>query len=209
MKNQTLSLMTLSFLILVLLSALMIGCAAEPPILTLIDHGSGMDPDISPAPDFRIELFEDGKVHYHGIKSVNVIGDRYGQITPEQVQKMVDLYKRLYQNNQQMLAKYFYPEYNNRFSIDPMKRIELEEYKRRYLDWREWEDYMLYNGNDTSSRYGPLGSLSIEILSILNQMINLGPWVCYPKPDKRHYACPVLKASTNYQEFLNYLENMK
>lgn len=60
-------------LIVFLLSALMTGCAAELPILTLIDHGSGMDPDISPAPDFRIELFEDGKVHYHGLKSVNVI----------------------------------------------------------------------------------------------------------------------------------------
>ena len=193
---------------LVLLSSIMTGCAVTPPILTLVDHGSGMDPDISPAPDFRIELFEDGKVHYHGIKSVNVIGDRYGQVTPEQVQKMVDLYKRLYERKQKRLDD-FYHRYEKRFTIDPMKRLELEEYKRRYLDWREWEDYMLYNYNNESSRFGPLGSLSIEILSILNQMINLEPWVCYPKPDKRHYACPVLKASTNYQEFLNYLENMK
>ncbi|MEQ1485412.1 MAG: DUF6438 domain-containing protein [Methyloglobulus sp.] len=77
------------------MSALITGCAAGPPILTLIDHGSGMDPDISPSPDFRIELFEDGKVHYHGIKSVNVIGDRYGQIRHEQVQTMVGLYKKL------------------------------------------------------------------------------------------------------------------
>lgn len=76
---------------------------------------------------------------------------------------MVDLYKRLYQNNQQMLAKYFYPKYNNRFSIDPMERFRLEEYKRQYLDWREWDAYILYNVNDESSRYGPLGHKYLHI----------------------------------------------
>ena len=44
-----------------------------------------------------------------------------------------------------MLAKYFYPKYNNRFSIDPIERSRLEEYKRQYLDWREWNAYMPYN----------------------------------------------------------------
>ena len=194
---------------LVLLSAMTAGCAASPSILTLVDHGSGMDPDISPAPDFRIELFKDGRVHYHGIKSVNVIGDRYGQITLEQVQMMVGLYKKLYVKKQKMLTKYFYPKYNNRFSIDPIERSRLEEYKRRYLDWREWEEYMLYINDGESSRYGRLGSNSSELLGILNKMINLEPWVCYPKPDKRHHACPVLKASLNYQEYLKSLESEK
>jgi hypothetical protein len=180
---------------LVLLSSMMTGCAVTTPILTLVDHGSGMNPDISPGPDFRIELFKDGRVHYHGIKSVNVIGDRYGQITLEQVQMMVGLYKKLYERKQKRLDD-FYHRYEKRFTIDPMKRLELEEYKRRYLDWREWEAYMLYNYND-------------ELLGVLNEMISLESWVCYPKPDQRHKACPVLKASLNYQELLNYLEDMK
>jgi hypothetical protein len=192
----------------VLFSAMTMGCATTPPILTLVDHGSGMDPNISPAPDFRIELFEDGKLHYHGIKSVNVIGDRYGQITPDQVQKMVDLYKRLYKKKQKRLDD-FYHRYEKRFTIDPMKRIELEEYKRRYLDWREWEEYMLYHDNNETSRLGPIGSNSSELLGILNQMINLESWVCYSNPDPRHKAYPVLKASLNYQDYLKSLENMK
>ena len=196
--------------IFVLFSAMVTDCAATPPILTIVHHGSAFDydPDFEHGPDFKIMLFEDGKVHYHGIEDVNLIGDGDGRITPEQVQKMVVLYKKIYEN-QQRFFNIFYTKYNKRFSVDPIERSRLEEFKRQYIDWREWNSYMLFNSRIDSSRSGPLGSRSSSILGILNQMINLEPWVCYPKPDPRHKACPVLKASPNYQEYLKYLESEK
>jgi hypothetical protein len=49
--------------------------------------------------------FIKANTQYHGKDDVNVIGDRYGKIRPEQVQKMVSLSKKFYERKQRELEK--------------------------------------------------------------------------------------------------------
>jgi|GEM_PF-4970476 len=180
------------------LLSMIIGCAAGPPVLVFDEHGVF---DLA-WQDYQIELYADGTVHYHGKADVNVIGDRYGKITPEQVQKMVGLYERLYENKQKMLAKYFYPKYEKRYSLDPHQRDELERYKKNYIDRKNWDTSITFNKEDEVSQYAPVGAFLPDFLGILNEMIDMDAWLCYPKNHPRRYYCPILNHSPNYRNLM-------
>lgn len=168
--------------------------AKSPPVLIFDKHGEQSLAWLK----YKIELYADGAVHYHGVDDVNVIGDRYGKIKPKQVQYLVDLYQKLYQKRQQELAE-FMARYENRHNLSKNEKYHLERYKREYIDDKDWDTSITYNNGSETNKFAPVGSYLDEFLGILNDMINLECWLCFPKSNPRREYCPVLNHSPNYQ----------
>ncbi|OAI06058.1 hypothetical protein A1353_10255 [Methylomonas methanica] len=168
--------------------------AKSPPVLIFDEHGVKSAAWLN----YQIELYSDGSVHYHGVDDVNVIGDHYGKIKPKQVQYLVDLYQKLYQKHQQARSE-FMVRYENRHNLGQDEKHHLERYKREYIDDRDWDTAITYNNGSEISKIAPVGAHMNEFISILNDMINLEPWLCFPKHNPRRKYCPVLNHSPNYQ----------
>ncbi|WP_427501727.1 DUF6438 domain-containing protein (plasmid) [Methylomonas sp. MED-D] len=188
---------------LMILWILSIGsCPAKPPPVLIFDkHGVQSAAWLN----YQIELYADGTVHYHGVDDVNVIGDRYGKIKPKQVQYLVDLYQKLYQKRQQELSE-FMVRYDNRHNLSQDEQYNLERYKIEYIDDRDWSTSIIYNNGNETSKIAPVAVLLKEFVSILNNMINLEPWLCFPMPNPRREYCPILNHSPNYKLLMDYIK---
>lgn len=149
------------------------GCASEPPILTFFDVGNQRN-----YRSYYIEIYKDGTVHYHGNRDVNAIGDRYGTISPEQVNEMVSLYKGLYRSHEKMLNEFFWPKYRNRYELSPEKRAELERYKESYADNIFGPQSIVFHDGGHVSQYAPAGGYYVDLIGILNGFIDLERWIC-------------------------------
>lgn len=168
--------------------------AKSPPVLIFDEHSVQSAAWLN----YKIELYANGAVHYHGVDDVNVIGDRYGKIKPKQVQYLVDLYQKLNRKHQQARSE-FMARYENRYHLSPDKQGRLDLYKERYIDDRDWDTSITYNNGNETTKIAPVGAHMNEFISILNDMINLEPWLCFPKTHPRRKYCPVLNHSPNYQ----------
>ncbi|MCQ8116276.1 DUF6438 domain-containing protein [Methylomonas rosea] len=175
--------------------------AKSPPRLIFDKHGVQSAAWLN----YQIELYADGTLHYHGIDDVNVIGDRYGKIKPKKVQYLVDLYQKLYQKRQQALSE-FMARYDNRHNLSQDEQYHLERYKRDYIDDRDWATSIIYNNGNETSKIAPVAVHLDEFLGILNDMINLERWICFPKSHPRRKYCPVLNHSSNYQLLMDYIK---
>jgi hypothetical protein len=173
--------------------SIMISCAEESPMLIFDIHGTYSTPE-----SFQIELYADGTVYFHGKEGVNVIGNRYGKITPDQVQKIVDLYKKLYQKKEQRVAD-FLKSYEKRWSLDVFGRAELERHKKDFIDRKEWSTSITFIFKGETSQYAPVGANFNEFLGILNEMINMESWLCFPKSHPMREHCPIFDHSPNYK----------
>ena len=136
--NHGLVSLTPVILYMVLIGFPVNGLAKEQPILVFkADYEVG-----SADHKYQLELYADGNVHYHGERDVNVIGDRYGKITPKQVQKILELYKKVYEKKQKSIA-----EFMARYE----KRQELSQDERSRLEWdKKWRNR--HGKNFTSRR---------------------------------------------------------
>ncbi|WNB74015.1 DUF6438 domain-containing protein [Methylomonas koyamae] len=175
--------------------------AKSPPVLIFDEHSEQSLAWLK----YKIELYADGTLHYHGVDDVNVIGDRYGKIKPKQVQYLVDLYQKLYQKRQQELSE-FMTRYENRHNLSPDKQYHLERYKREYIDDRDWATSIIYNNGNEISKIAPVAVHLDEFLGILNDMINLESWLCFPKSHPRRKYCPILNHSPNYKLLMDYIK---
>lgn len=180
------------------------GMAKEQPILVfkadyvvdLADH------------KYQLELYASGKVHYHGERDVNVIGDRYGKITPKQVQEILALYKKVYEKKQKSIAE-FMARYEKRQELSQDERSRMEWDKKFDIDRTVWMNYITWNDHGQAKTYASNSVLIHDFLSILNSMINIEKWFCYPKSNPRREYCPVLTHSPDFQVLKILMESTK
>ncbi|CAI8803036.1 hypothetical protein [Methylocaldum szegediense] len=121
--------------------------------------------------DFVIKVYVDGKVHYQGNKvkirdvwrqRVAVLGDRYAQLTREQVEEL-------------RLA----------FLSLPFKELLKYEKIMRALPTA---DIVKYKDNYVNMRINNR-IFFLAIATRLNKLINIDQWICFPKGDPEHDFC--------------------
>jgi len=132
--------------------------AKVPPVLTIMGIGGTID---GPNPSYAIEIYEDGLVHYHGNSKVNVIGDREVKITPQQVQQLIAIYKKIDKIFKKWEAL---DKYGELHPHDSYLSVQLQ-----------------YQGE-----ISVLHSLGLYIDNLtypLNQMTPIKNWLCFPEND--------------------------
>lgn len=184
----------LTALCMVLIGFPVNGMAKEQPILVF---KADYEADLA-GHKYQLELYADGKVHYHGERDVNVIGDRYGKITPKQVQKILVLYKKFYEKRQKRIAE-FMTRYEKRQELSRDEQSRIESEKRIYIDRAVWMNYITWHDHGQAKTYGSNNLIMDDFLGILNQMINIEKWFCYPKFNPGREYCPVLTHSPDFK----------
>jgi hypothetical protein len=132
--------------------------AKVPPVLTIMGIGGTID---GPNSRYVIEIYEDGLVHYHGNSKVNVIGDREVKITPQQVQQLIAIYKKI--------DKIF-------------KKWEARLGKSKLLAHDSYLSVHLQYQGEISVFYS-LGIYIDNLIVPLNKMVPIKDWICFPEND--------------------------
>ncbi|POZ51546.1 DUF6438 domain-containing protein [Methylovulum psychrotolerans] len=132
--------------------------AKVPPVLTILTGGITID---GPHTAYTIEIYEDGLVHYHGDVKVNVIGDREAKITPQQVQQLIAIYKKIDKIFKKWEAL---DKYGELYPHDSYVAVQLQ-----------------YQG-EISVRHA-LGLYIDNLTYPLNQMTPIKNWLCFPEND--------------------------
>jgi hypothetical protein len=198
------ALLHLTALCMVLIGFPVNGIAKEQPILIF---KADYEVDLA-GHKYQLELYANGKVHYHGERGVNVIGHRYGKITPKQVQEILELYKKVYEKKQKSIAE-FMTRYEKRYELSKDERSRLEWDKKFDIDRTVWRRYIIWNDHGQAKTYASNSVLIHDFLSILNQMINIEKWFCYPKSNPGREYCPVLTHSPDFQVLKILMESTK